>query len=101
MNNALLDTDIYSEVLKAIDQTVTRNATAYRQAQGRLTFSVITVMEIIQGLQKVGASPKRIQAFRQSGRLLADTGLRITQAHGQQCSLTIGSAATCSRWKPG
>ena len=24
----------------------------------------ITVMEIIQGLQKVGASPKRIQAFR-------------------------------------
>ncbi len=40
------------------------NATAYRQAQGRLTFSVITVMEIIQGLQKVGASPKRIQAFR-------------------------------------
>ena len=64
MNKALLDTDIYSEVLKAIDQTVTRNATAYRQAQGRLTFSVITVMEIIQGLQKVGASPKRIQAFR-------------------------------------
>ncbi len=40
------------------------NATAYRQAQGRLTFSVITVMEIIQGLQKVGASAKRIQAFR-------------------------------------
>ncbi len=36
----------------------------YRQAQGRLSFSVITVMEIIQGLQKVGASPKRIQAFR-------------------------------------
>jgi len=40
------------------------DATAYRQAQGRLTFSVITVMEIIQGLQKVGASAKRIQAFR-------------------------------------
>ena len=64
MNKALLDTDIYSEILKAIDQTVTRNATTYRQAQGRLSFSVITVMEIIQGLQKVGASPKRIQAFR-------------------------------------
>jgi tRNA(fMet)-specific endonuclease VapC len=33
LNKALLDIDIYSEVLKAIDQTVTRNATAYRQAQ--------------------------------------------------------------------
>ena len=64
MNKALLDTDIYSEILKAIDQNVTRNATAYRQAFGRLTFSVVTVMEIIQGLQKVGAAPKRIQAFR-------------------------------------
>ena len=52
MNKALLDSDIYSEVLKAIDQTVLRNATAFRQAQGRLTFSVITVMEIIQGLQR-------------------------------------------------
>ncbi len=64
MNKALLDTDIYSEILKAIDQNVTRNATTYRQAHGRLSFSVITVMEIIQGLQKVGALPKRIQAFR-------------------------------------
>lgn len=64
MNKALLDTDIYSEVLKAIDPNVTRNAIAYRQAHGRLTISVITVMEIIQGLQKVGASPKRIEVFR-------------------------------------
>ncbi|WP_250846850.1 hypothetical protein [Aquisphaera insulae] len=64
MNRALLDTDIYSEILKAIDKTVTHNATAYRQAHRRLTFSVITVMEIIQGLKKAGASPKRIQAFR-------------------------------------
>ncbi len=61
MNKALLDTDIYSDILKAINQTVTRNATAYRLAMGRLSLSVVTVMEIIQGLQKVGASPKRIQ----------------------------------------
>ena len=64
MNKALLDTDIYSEVLKAIDSNVARNANAYRCVHRNLTFSVITVMEIIQGLQKVGASPKRIQAFR-------------------------------------
>ncbi len=64
MNKSLLDTDIYSEVLKGIDRTVARNATAHRQAHGRLTFSVVTVMEIVQGLQKVGASPRRIAAFR-------------------------------------
>jgi tRNA(fMet)-specific endonuclease VapC len=63
VNKALLDTDIYSEVLKAIDQNVARNATAYRQAHGFLTISTISVMEIIQGYQRVGGSA-RIQAFR-------------------------------------
>ena len=63
MNKALLDTDILSEVGKGIDQTVARNATAYRQVYGFLTLSVISVMEIIQGYQQVGGS-SRIQAFR-------------------------------------
>ena len=63
MNKALLDTDIYSEVLKAVDQNVARNAAAYRKANGILTISVITVMEVIQGLQKVGGS-NRIPTFR-------------------------------------
>jgi tRNA(fMet)-specific endonuclease VapC len=31
---------------------------------GILTISVVTMMEIIQGLQKVGASSRRIQGFR-------------------------------------
>ncbi len=63
MNKALLDTDILSEVGKGIDQIVARNATAYRQTYGFLTLSVISVMEVIQGYQKVGGS-SRIQAFR-------------------------------------
>ena len=63
VNKALLDTDILSEVGKGIDQTVARNATAYRQAYGFLTLSVISVMEVIQGYQRVGGS-SRIQAFR-------------------------------------
>lgn len=63
MNEALLDTDIYSEVLKAIDPNVTRNAVAYRQARGVLTISVVSVMEVIQGYQRVGGS-RRIQTFR-------------------------------------
>jgi tRNA(fMet)-specific endonuclease VapC len=52
LNKALLDTDIYSEVIKAVDPTVTRNAIAYRQFQGVLTVSTITLMEIVRGFQR-------------------------------------------------
>jgi tRNA(fMet)-specific endonuclease VapC len=63
VNKALLDTDILSEISKGINANVTRNATAYRHAYGFLTLSVISVMEVIQGYQRVGRS-SRIQAFR-------------------------------------
>lgn len=63
MNKALLDTDMLSEIGKGVDLIVARNATAYRQTYGFLTLSVISVMEVIQGYQRVRAS-KRIQAFR-------------------------------------
>ncbi len=53
MNKALLDTDIYSEILRGVNATVTAHARTYRQAHGRLTLSVITVMEMVKGLQKV------------------------------------------------
>jgi tRNA(fMet)-specific endonuclease VapC len=53
MNKALLDTDIYSEILRAVNATVIGHATTYRQAHGRLTLSVITVMEMVKGLQQV------------------------------------------------
>jgi tRNA(fMet)-specific endonuclease VapC len=61
MNNALLDTDIYSEILRAVNATVTGHATAYRQAHGRLTLSVITVMEMVKGFQQV-QRPQKIAA---------------------------------------
>ena len=35
MNKALLDTDIYSEVLKAKKPTVAQNAAVYRQRHGK------------------------------------------------------------------
>jgi tRNA(fMet)-specific endonuclease VapC len=63
VSKSLLDTDILSEVGNGINQAVTRNATAYQQAHGFLTLSVISVMEAIQGYRRVGAS-NRIQAFR-------------------------------------
>jgi predicted nucleic acid-binding protein len=63
VNKALLDTDIDSEILQAIAPKVAANATASRLTHGILTISVITVMEVIQGLQRVGGS-SRIQVFR-------------------------------------
>jgi len=55
VNKGLLDTDILSEVGKGINQTVTRNAIAYRHAYGLLKLSVISVMEVIQGYQRRSA----------------------------------------------
>ena len=53
VDKALLDTDIFSEILKGIDQNVVTHVTAYSAAFGRYTISVITVMEIVKGLHKL------------------------------------------------
>ncbi|HWG46903.1 MAG TPA: type II toxin-antitoxin system VapC family toxin [Gemmataceae bacterium] len=62
MNKSLIDTDILSEIGKGIDPNVVRNATAYRNAFGQYTLSVITVMEVVQGFQKK-QSFGRLQRF--------------------------------------
>ena len=62
MNKSLIDTDILSEIGKGIDPNVVRNATAYRNAFGRYTLSVITIMEVVRGFQKK-QSFNRLQQF--------------------------------------
>jgi predicted nucleic acid-binding protein len=62
VNKVLLDTDIYSEILKAVNPTVARNAALYRQQHGVLSLSAITVMEIVYGLQRV-QNARRLQIF--------------------------------------
>ena len=62
MNKALIDTDTYSEVLKAINPTVAQNATLYRQQHGVLSLSAITLMEIVYGFERVQTVP-RLQSF--------------------------------------
>ena len=62
MDRALLDTDMFSEVLKARDQNVVRNARAYRQQFGRYTISAVTVTEMVKGFQKRGRED-RIQSL--------------------------------------
>jgi len=62
VNKALLDTDIYSEILKAVNPTVAQNAATYRQTHGILTLSVLTMVEIVKGCQQVQATA-RMQRF--------------------------------------
>jgi len=65
MNKSLIDTDILSEIGKGINPHVVGNATAYRNAFGRYTISVITIMEVVRGFQK-RQSFGRLQRFLSS-----------------------------------
>jgi predicted nucleic acid-binding protein len=98
MNKALLDTDIFSEVLRGVDATVVANARKHCQMHGRLSLSIITVMEMIKGFQKVQRPQKiatlltnvnreEVLEFRQSA---AETAGRIwgdLERTGQQIGL--------------
>ena len=83
MNKALLDTDIYSEVLRGVNATVAAHALADRQAHGRLTLSIITVMEMVKGLQKV-QRPQKIAT------LLANVATEEVNEFGQPAAETAG-----------
>ena len=67
MNKALIDTDIFSEITKAINPTVVGHATAYRRVFTRYTISAVTLMEVIRGYQKKQAT-RQLQHFLTSTR---------------------------------
>lgn len=52
-SKVLLDTDIFSEVLKGVDQRVATRAATYYDAYGKYTISSMTVMEIVKGFHKI------------------------------------------------
>lgn len=54
MEKSLLDTDIFSEILKAKNLTVVENATAYRKKFPQYTLSSVTVTEMVKGFQRLG-----------------------------------------------
>ena len=62
MNKAILDTDIFSEIIKGLNQIVAAHAKTYRRAIGHYTVSAVTVMEIVQGYQQKQAT-RQLQAF--------------------------------------
>lgn len=50
MERSLLDTDVFSEILRGRDLAVRRTAEAYLRSNGRFTLSVVSVTEIVDGL---------------------------------------------------
>ena len=54
MNKILLDTDIFSEILKQKHEKVVARAEPYHSYFGFYTITTITVLEIIKGFHKVG-----------------------------------------------
>jgi tRNA(fMet)-specific endonuclease VapC len=83
MKKALLDTDIFSEILKARNTAVVAKAIDYKEIFGQFTISVITVMEVVTGLHKAG----RADALRKF-----QSGLQAIEilSFDEKCSITAG-----------
>ena len=62
MNKTLLDTDILSEISKGVDETVLLNATAYLDQYPQLSFTSISVYEVLYGMGAKNAT-RQIQEF--------------------------------------
>lgn len=107
MRRCVLDTDIFSEVLKGIDANVAANAAAYQARFGVYTTSMISVMEVVKGLHKVGREQKILEFLNKlpavevltldiesaalSGRIYADLE-RAGQTIGRADPLIAGIA---------
>ncbi len=53
MREALLDTDILSEVMRGKNEVVRGHARKYQQEFGSLTISAVTVVEIVKGFERL------------------------------------------------
>jgi tRNA(fMet)-specific endonuclease VapC len=53
MARALLDTDILSEVFRGKNDSVRRHTETYLSQHGQLTTSVLSIMEVVKGLERL------------------------------------------------
>jgi tRNA(fMet)-specific endonuclease VapC len=63
LDKVLIDTDIFSEILKGINQRVAARASAYHANFSYYTISTITVLEIVKGWHKHQREDKIRQFF--------------------------------------
>lgn len=90
MNRSLLDTDIFSEVLKNNDATVRSRATAYLNHYGRFSISAPSVTEIVTGFTQAGHTQKLV-TFRSA--LSAINVFPVGMAEADIAGQIIGSLA--------
>ncbi len=62
MDKSLLDTDILSEVMRAVNHDVLANAADYLSEHRRYTLSTVTVMEVVKGFHRT-RQQQRISRF--------------------------------------
>lgn len=67
MDEALLDTDVLSEVLKARDAEVLAKAQQFLSEHGRLAFSAITFYEVVRGMQANRATKQMANFLQLAG----------------------------------
>lgn len=83
MNKCLIDTDIFSEILKGKNQEIVRNAQNYRGLHGHYTLSVITVLEVVKGFQ-------RLSREEQLQQVLSNLSLEEIVPVDIECSILAG-----------
>jgi tRNA(fMet)-specific endonuclease VapC len=91
LNKSLIDTDIFSEITKAVNPTIAGHATAYRKSFSRYTISAITFMEVVRGYRKKQAS-RQLQSF-----LTAIVSEEVLPFHEQAAKLAGYIAADLER----
>lgn len=103
----LLDTDILSELFKEIDPKVKANAARYQLEYAQLTFTSLSALEVLSGLERKQASAKlrRMQALldtneeiepvRDDYRLAAEIIGRLGQS-GFEIGLVDPTIAACA-----
>lgn len=94
MKKSLLDTDILSEITKAVNSTVVGRAAAYRMAFSRFTISAVTFMEVIRGYQKKQAS-RQLQGFLNA--MASEEVIPFDQAAGELAGRIAGELERIGR----
>ena len=84
LNRSILDSDIYSEVVKGIDTKVRTKSEYYLAEFGSITISSITVFEVVWGLQhKSRFESIELQKRRQSEHFVLDVDADVALLGGQ------------------
>ena len=95
MVKSVLDTDILSEYLKGHDPTVIRHAAHYAQEHRVITFTSVTVYEIVYGLELKGASSqlkKALAWLNQNEQIAPIAADYLTAATIKAAARRIGSS---------